>query len=57
MKEEGLIDGAVGVAKGRDELHPLPFYARSEDEIRRLAGMRHCLRSWVSPAIQMQLER
>jgi coenzyme F420-reducing hydrogenase beta subunit len=42
MKEEGLIDGAVGVAKGRDELHPLPFYARSEDEIRRLAGMRHC---------------
>ena len=42
-KKEGLIDGVLGVERGRTIIHGKPKYAKNSEEIRKLSGMRHTI--------------
>ncbi len=47
-KEYGLIDGVLGVERGKTIIHGKPKYARSVDEIKNLSGMRHTVTPLLS---------
>ncbi|NOZ81660.1 MAG: hypothetical protein GXO63_00730 [Candidatus Micrarchaeota archaeon] len=40
-KENGLIDGVLGVEKGKTIIHGKPRYVKNINEIKKLSGMRH----------------
>jgi len=42
-KKEGLIDGVLGVEKGKTIIHGKPKYAKTTEEIKKLSGMRHTI--------------
>lgn len=47
-KENGLIDGVLGVEKGKTIIHGRPRYAKTTEEIKKLSGMRHTVTPFLS---------
>ncbi len=47
-KKLNLIDGVLGVERGKTIIQPKPKYASTEEEIIKLSGMRHTISSHLS---------